>query len=128
MENFEELVRLKHKMTEINTVNTNTQDSSIEEIKLKLSQQQDLKKSNEKNKIFFDALNKFDCFECKNNIIKFKNKFYFNEEELKNVFDIITDMYKSYRQEKFDEVKTLFSNLKKLIKENNKDDEKEFQL
>ncbi len=126
MDNFEELVRLNHKITRKNENDFNTQNGLIEEIKLKLSKQEELNQENKKNKEFFDMLNTLDCFECKNNIIKFKNKFNFNENEIKVLFDAVIDMFKYFRQEKYNMVKTQFSFLKKFVKENTDGLEKEF--
>lgn len=121
MENFEELIRKMH------THNSKrVEDKSfIEEIQLKLSLQDQINKSNEINKIFFDKLNQLNCFQCKNGIIKFTNLNNYSEKEIKNIFDTVVELYKYFRNQEKEKFNTHLKLLRKLVKENLVENESE---
>lgn len=121
MENFEELVRKMH------TQDTKrVEDKSfIEEIRVKLSNQENINIANQKNKAFFDKINELGCFNCKNNIIKFTNKNNYNEDDMKIIFDTVIDLYKHFRHENKEKFNSQLKFLKKLLKEKSTEIESE---
>lgn len=121
MENFEELVRKMHTQS----VKKVEDKSFIEEIRVKLSNQENINIANQKNKAFFDKINELECFNCKNNIIKFTNKNNYNEDDMKIIFDTVIDLYKHFRHENKEKFNSQLNFLKKLLKEKSTEIENE---